>query len=179
VDHEAHHALPGDAPVADRSLYQLDAPWTDAQGRQVTLGALRGAPVLLVLFYGTCTSVCPVIVRDLQKVESLLSPEDRARTRFVLVTIDPEVDTPARLRAYAEKHGLDPARWSLLHGSPEQVRVLANVLGFRYRPTGDGQWSHTIRIHLLDGAGVVIDHYDGLTRPVEPIAARVHGLLAE
>ena len=97
----------------------------------------------------------------------------------ILVTIDPEVDTPARLRAYAEKHGLDPARWSLLHGSPEQVRVLANVLGFRYRPTGDGQWSHTIRIHLLDGAGVVIDHYDGLTRPVEPIAARVHGLLAE
>lgn len=179
MDHAAHPALPGDAPASDRSLYQLDAPWTDAQGRTVRLGSFRGAPVLLVLFYGTCTSVCPVIVRDLQRVEALLSPADRARTRFVLVTIDPAVDTPERLRAYAEKHGLDPARWALLHGSDDEVRVLANVLGFRYRPTGNGQYSHTIRIYLLDAGGVVADHYDGLTRPVEPIAARVHELLAE
>ena len=80
--------------------------------------------------------------------------------------------------AYAKKNQLDLDRWHLLNGSAEQVRVLANVLGFQYRPNGNGQYSHTIRITVLDREGVVVDHYDGLDRPLEPIAARISALLA-
>ena len=179
-EHHEHagHALEGAAP-SDHSLYGLPGSWSDQNARPFELGSLRGSPVLLVLFYGTCDSVCPVVVRDLQKVEAMLSPDDRRRTRFVLVTIDPKVDTPERLHAYAEQHHLDLARWTLLNGPPEQVRVLANVLGFKYRPTGTGQYSHTIRIHVLDREGVVVDHADGLERPLEPLAARVSSLLAD
>jgi protein SCO1/2 len=178
-EHHEHagHALEGAAP-SDHSLYRLPGSWSDQNARPFELEALRGSPVLLALFYGTCDSVCPVIVRDMQKVEAMLSPDDRRRTRFVLVTIDPKVDTPDKLLAYAKKHEMDPARWTLLTGPPEQVRVLANVLGFKYRPTGTGQYSHTIRIHVLDREGVVVDHADGLERPLEPIAARVSALLA-
>ena len=167
------------APTADRSLYELPGAWTDQNGRPFELASLRGSPVLLVLFYGTCESVCPVVVRDVQKLETMLPEADRRRTRFVLVTIDPKVDTPERLLAYAHEHALDLDRWTLLAGTPEQVRVLANVLGFKYRPTGTGQYSHTVRIHLLDRAGVLVDHADGLDRPLEPIAARVSALLAD
>ena len=166
------------APAADRSLYALPGPWTDQNGRPFELASLRGSPVLLVLFYGTCDSVCPVVVRDLQKVEALLPEADRRRTRFVLVTIDPKVDTPEHLLDYARRHELDLDRWTLLNGAPETVRVLANALGFKYRPTGTGQYSHSIRIHVLDRAGVVVDQADGLERPLEPIAARVSALLA-
>ena len=166
------------APTADRSLYGLPGQWTDQNGRPFELASLRGSPVLLVLFYGTCDSVCPVVVRDLQKVEALLPEADRRRTRFVLVTIDPKVDTPERLLDYAQRHSLDLDRWTLLNGPPEQVRVLANALGFKYRPTGKGQYSHTIRIHVLDRTGIVVDHADGVDRPLEPIAARVSALLA-
>ena len=171
-------ASAGDAPPGSRSLYALPGRWTDQNGRPFELGSLRGSPVLLVLFYGTCDSVCPVVVRDMQKVEAMLPEADRLRTRFVLVTIDPTVDTPEHLLAYAHRHGLDLGRWTLLNGPTEQVRVLANVLGFKYRPTGTGQYSHTIRIHVLDREGVVVDHADGLERPLEPIAARISALLA-
>ncbi len=177
--HGEHREIPGDTPAAGRSLYQLPGAWTDQNGRPFTLASLRGSPVLLVLFYGTCDSVCPVIVRDTKKVEAMLPERDRARTRFVLVTIDPLVDTPERLLAYARKNELDLSRWTLLNGPPEQVRVLANVIGFKYRPTGTGQYSHTIRITVLDQEGVVVDHADGLQRPLEPVAARVSALLAQ
>lgn len=176
--HSEHREIPGDAPASDRSLYQLPGTWTDQSGRSFALASLRGGPVLLVLFYGTCDSVCPIVVRDLEKVEAMLPEQDRRRTHFVLVTIDPLVDTPERLLAYARKNGLDPSRWTLLNGPPAQVRVLANVIGFKYRPTGTGQYSHTIRITVLDREGVVVDHADGLERPLEPIAARVSSLLA-
>lgn len=176
--HAAHREMPGDAPAANRSLHQIPGSWTDQNGRPFEFASLRGNPVVLVLFYGTCDSVCPTIVRDAKKVEALLPEADRARTSFVLVTIDPAVDTPARLLEYATKNGLDLARWRLLNGGADDVRVLANVLGFKYRPTGTGQFSHTIRISVLDPEGMVVDHFDGLTRPVEPIAARVSSLLA-
>jgi protein SCO1/2 len=172
-------ASAADAPASGRSLYALPGTWTDQNGRPFALASLRGSPVVLLLFYGTCDSVCPTVVRDARKVEAMLSPADRRRTRFVLVTIDPLTDSPERLLAYAREHQLDPARWTLLHGPPEQVRVLANVLGFKYRPTGAGQYSHTIRIHLLDLEGALVDHADGLERPLEPIATRISSLLAE
>jgi protein SCO1/2 len=173
-----HREEPGGAAATPgASLYQLEGRWTDARGRSVALGDLRGGPVLLALFYGTCDSVCPILVRDLQKLEALLAPADRARTRFALVTIDPAVDTPERLRAYAEERGLDLDRWALLHGTPEQVRALGHAVGVRYRPTGTGQYSHTLRITLLDRDGVVAMQADGLERPLEPLAARVSELL--
>jgi len=177
--HATHREIPGDEPVSGRSVYQVEGAWTDQNGKPFALASLRGSPVVLVLFYGTCDSVCPIIVHDTKKVEALLPEADRTRTRFVLVTIDPTVDTPEKLLAYAQKNELDPSRWTLLNGAAAQVRVLANVLGFKYRPTGTGQYSHTIRIYVLDQDGVVVDHADGLTRPLEPIAARVSALLAE
>ena len=178
VGHAEHGELAGDEPASDHSLYTLPGHWLDQSGRSFELKSLRGSPVLLVLFYGTCDSVCPIVVRDAKRVEAMLSAQDLSRTRFVLVTIDPKVDTPERLLAYARKHELDLSRWTLLNGPPEQVRVLANVLGVKYRPTGAGQYSHTIRINVLDQQGNAVEHADGLARPLEPIAARIASLLA-
>ncbi len=168
-----HRELPGDA-LPELSLYQLEGAWTAASGDSQKLSALRGAPVLLLLFYGTCESACPVLVHDLERVAAQLGPA--SEVRFALVSFDPERDTPERLAAYAKEHQFESPRWTLLHGSAEQVRELAAAVGVRYRPTGDGQFSHSMRIVLLDRGGVPVDHWDGLTRPIEPIAQRAREL---
>ncbi len=172
-----HRALEG-GELASLSLYQLEGAWTSAGGETLELSALRGSPVLLLLFYGSCDSACPVLVHDLERVDSLLDPGARERVRFALVTFDPERDTPERLAAYAHERKLAAPRWTFLHGSPEQVRELAAAVGVRYRPAGQGQFSHTMRILLLDREGVAVEHWDGLERPVEPIAARASALAA-
>lgn len=169
----AHGSIAGDAPLSGQSVYQLDAPWHESRGGTIQLSALRGHPVLVLLFYGTCQSVCPVLVRDLQRIDEQIPAAQRADLRLLLVTFDPAVDTPERLATYAKEHGIDSDRWKLLHGSADQVRELAAVLGVRYRATGDGQYSHTQRITLLDREGTVVDHFDGITRPIEPIVQRV------
>jgi protein SCO1/2 len=171
--------LLGATPGAEKSLYQIPGSWTDQDGNRFELGALRGNPVVIVLFYGTCDSVCPTVVRSVKKLDGMLSEADRARTRFVLVTIDPSVDTPEHLRAYADENGLDAARWRLLNGDPDQVRVLANALGIKYRAKGTGQYSHTVRVTLLDREGVVVDRVDGVEESVAPLAERIAGLLAQ
>jgi protein SCO1 len=165
-----HRDLPGAEP-SSLSLYQLEGDWTTATGESVPLASLRGSPVLLLLFYGTCDYACPLLVHDLQRADALLTPAAHARVRFALVTFDPERDSPERLAAYARERELDSPRWLLLHGSADQVRQLAATTGVRYRPTGTGQFSHTMRIVLLDPEGVPVEHWDGLKRPIEPIAA--------
>ncbi len=171
--HEAAHAgLPGDAPLPGRSIYQLEGQWSKPGGERFALADLRGRPVLVLLFYGTCQSACPVLVRDLQRIDAQLSAEERAGVRYLLVSFDPAVDTPERLAAYAKEHSLASDRWTLASGTPDQVREIAAVLGVNYRPTGDGHYSHTQRITILDRDGVVAESFDGMDRPIEPIAAR-------
>jgi protein SCO1/2 len=174
----AHGApIEGVVPHADRSIYQLADPWTDANGAVFRLGDLRGSPVLVLFFYGTCEHACPILVHDLQRLDDALTPTQRAAVRYLLVTFDPERDTPERLAAYARDKGLADGRWHLIHGRPEQVRALSLVLGIRYRPTGDGGFSHTSRITLLDPEGVATAYIDGLERPQETLLTPLTAML--
>lgn len=142
------------AADASASLYQLDMTWTNQAGKKTKLSSFRGQPVLLAMVYTRCQASCPLIVNDMMKVESKVAPEVRKRLRLVLVSFDPERDTPEALAAWAKKRGLDE-RWSLLTGSPESVRELAAVTGVRFRPTGTGDFLHNNIISVLDGKGVV------------------------
>jgi len=168
-EHHEHKEVPGSAPLPDRSVYQLGGTWTDQRGRPFRLDQLRGHPVAALLFYGTCKQACPILVHDVQRLDEMLDPAARERTRYLLVTFDPARDTPERLAAYARDHKLDPARWTLLRGGPEQVRELAMVLGVKYRPTGGGEFNHTMRITLLDRDGVAALHVDGLRQPLDSL----------
>jgi protein SCO1/2 len=66
-----------------------------------------GRPVVLTFIYTTCTSICPVISQTLSQLQSKLGA-DRDQVHLVSISIDPENDTPERLRAYAAKFGAGP-----------------------------------------------------------------------
>jgi formylglycine-generating enzyme required for sulfatase activity/cytochrome oxidase Cu insertion factor (SCO1/SenC/PrrC family) len=168
----AANVLPG------QSIYRLDDAWTTSSGRTFRLADLRGHPVLLVLFYGTCRSACPQLVHDLHRVDALLAPSARPRVRHLLVSIDPDRDTPEQLARFAAEHGLEAPRFTLLHGTSDQVRVLAAALDVRYRATGTGEFSHDMRITLLDADGVIAARSDGGAPRLAPLAERVNGLAA-
>ncbi len=151
------------------SLYQLDSPWTTQDGAAFRLDALRGHPAVLLMFYGTCQHACPILINDLKRVDAALDPEVRARTRMVLITIDPERDTPAALLELARSHEIDTSRWTFLHGEDGQIRELAAALGVRYRQTSDGEFKHSNVLTVLDPAGAVSHQTEGLGQPVDGV----------
>ena len=161
--HHVHAApLTADAPLPGTSLLHLDDVWTDHRGAAVRLGDLRGHPTVVVLFYGTCISACPVLLRDAELIEAALPDDVRAATRFLMVTFDPERDTPERLAAYAAEKGFDRERWSFLTADDRAVRRLAAALGVRYRPDGQGGFAHTNLITVLGADGVPVARLEGL-----------------
>lgn len=163
--HHEHHAelsLPA-APPSASSLYLVESRWEDQGEKTLTLGEYRGRPVVLAMFYASCTVACPIIAENVRRIERAAN-EARLDPlpRFVLLTFDPEHDSPAVLRLYAESHGLDPARWSLLRGSADDTRELAVLLGVRYKRNADGSFSHSNLITLLNGAGEAVHRHEGL-----------------
>jgi protein SCO1/2 len=76
-----------------------------------------GRPVLLNFIFTSCNVVCPVMTQTFAQLERRLAEEGSA-VHLVSVSIDPEADTPARLREYARK--LDAgSRWSFYTGTVE------------------------------------------------------------
>lgn len=118
-----HHAVPGakDGYVRAIAVYTVpDVKLVDADGVAFPLRtnlANQDSPVILSFIFTTCTVVCPVTSATLAQVQAALGPE-RDALRMVSVSIDPEQDTPAALKAYAAKFGAGP-RWQMLTGSLE------------------------------------------------------------
>ena len=143
-------ALPGD------SVYQLAAPLTDQQGRRFDWRARRGTPQVVTMFYTSCQYICPLIVDSGKAIERQLTSAERARIGLLLVSMDPQRDTPQALAKVAAQRKLDPQRWTLARPEPDDVRAIAGVLGIRYRALADGEFNHTSALVLLDPDGRVL-----------------------
>ena len=144
------------APLPTDSVYQLHLPLTDQHGHTSDWGTRRGQPQVVAMFYSACPNMCPLIVDSGKAVEHALSSSERTELRLVYISLDPARDTPPVLNALARKRGLDPARWSLTAPRAADVRLVAGVLGVRYRQLADGQFNHTSALLLLDRDGRIV-----------------------
>lgn len=165
-------------PRGDRSIYALSMTLTDQNGAMAGLDAFRGKPVFVGMFYGTCPSACPLLISTIKRVMAGLGSAADADVRVLLVSFDPERDTPEALRKIVADRGLD-ARWKLASAPDEQVRDLAALLGIQYRRLPDGNFNHTSSIVLLDRTGAIDMRIDDMAQPIEPLVARAKVLAAK
>ena len=147
---------------SEASLYKLNATWTSDVGREVKLDVLRGHPQVLALFFTNCEHSCPLIVEDMKNIEKALPREVRSMVDFLLVSIDPERDTPEVLRAYRAKHQLGTEHWTLLRGNADAVKQLAEMVGFQYYPGSERNFGHTVVITILDRNGEIVFQQAGV-----------------
>lgn len=164
--------------AADDSIYQLTGAFQDQTGKTVRLSVGRGHPVLMSMFYASCTDTCPLLIAELHRIEASLSPASRADVRVLLVSLDPARDTPAALRKLAESHGVDSTRWQFLTGPDDAVREVAAVLGVKFRRLSTGVINHSSVIAVLDRRGVIKSRSDGITPGDPKLMARVTDALA-
>ena len=139
--------LPGD------SIYQLDTPLTLQDGRAARLDMNRRQPVVISMFYGSCSHVCPALIVTIKQTEKGLPAAQQARLRVLMVSLDPQRDIPGHLHTVAERHRVDLSRWSLTQAPEGEVRKLAAALGNQYRKLSDGNFNHSTIITLLDSQG--------------------------
>lgn len=174
----AHETLRAGEALLGESIYQLETPLLNQEGKEIGLDAYKGSPVVVSLFYASCPYNCPLLIQSIQtKVEDPINPEIRSNLRVLLISFDPEKDTPEALKKLAEKRKIDLSRWTLAQASDEGAREIAAVLGVQYRKLPDGSFNHSSVIALLDSNGVIQARVDGLDQPFDPIIEKLQTLL--
>ncbi len=94
-----------------------------------------GRALVINTMYTTCRGTCPGTSATIESLRETLSPVFGERLSFVSLSIDPVVDTRAKLMQYAKLYGADRARpglceWQFLTGTRAEVDALRRSLGF-------------------------------------------------
>jgi protein SCO1 len=118
-----------------------------------------GRPVVMNFIYTTCETTCPLSSATFSLFAKRLGP-DRSKVHMVSISIDPEQDTPERLRAYARKFGAGP-EWQHYTGTPQASIAAQQSFGVYY---GD-KMSHTPVTLLRVAPGKPWTRIDGFVTP--------------
>ena len=102
--------------------YFSDVELLDQDGNKVRFytDVLKGKTVIINAFFTTCTSVCPPMNRNLEKVQDAFGDRVGKDVFIVSISVDPETDTPPRLKEYARRFHAKPG-WTFLTGKKENV----------------------------------------------------------
>jgi protein SCO1/2 len=164
------------AGAAVRSVRPYVAPavrLVRADGKEVSLPEEMddGRPVVLDFVFTTCSDVCPLMSSVLEQFQRKLGP-DAGRVHLMSISVDPEQDTPARLRAYARRFHAGPG-WQHYTGTLAASLAAQEAFGV-YR---GGKMSHAPVMLLRAAPGKPWLRIDGLVTPDE-LVREYRGLLA-
>ncbi len=124
-------------------------------GKPMTLSAQQGSVIVLSFLYTQCPDVCPLTAELFRQAQQKLTGNERERTLFVAVSVDPAHDTPEAVQAFARDHRLAD-RFVFLVGGAAQLQPVWAAYGIRIEtdPTVTGV-GHSDAIYLLDRKGQV------------------------
>ncbi len=160
-----HHALSAAGTLPGASLYQLPMALETSDGGTMTLADFRGRPLLITMFYSHCTSICPLLTAQLQRIVSRLPAAEQHSLQVLMVSFDTDRDTPEALTEFRSLHHIDDPHWIVARASASDVRALAATLGIRYRDLADGGFNHSAVVSLADRDGVIRARSSDLTAP--------------
>jgi protein SCO1 len=173
---------------------------TDQLGRTVSNSDMQGRVVLANFIFTSCTDICPLLSVQMQQIQERLQAEGLLGTEVQLLsfTVDPTVDTPEVLRAYAERHKADPDAWRFLTGTEPVVKSVIidgfklgiqeveassdshNSHGDHGASSGDTpsptQLTHSGRFVIIDGNGTIRAYQDSETLDVDGLVRELRGV---
>ena len=103
---------------------------------------IKGKTVAIDLIYTTCQYACPLETARLVQVQRVLGDRVGRDIFFYSITIDPDHDTPAVLKEYAEKYHVGPG-WTFLTGKPADIQLISKKMGLYSAPNPDNPDGHT------------------------------------
>lgn len=157
---------PGSGEEELPSMFPVPAfELTDQDGRPFGTEQLRGRVWIASFLFTSCSQVCPLLASQLANLRGRLARHGD-RVHVVSVTVDPEVDTPERLRAFADRYG-GTSQWTLLTGRPEDVRAATQRAFFQPEATRR-EIEADPGYDVLHGTGVLLIDRDGRCRGLYP-----------
>ena len=126
--------LPQSRPLPELTLI-------DVEGQPQAVTALTGRWTLMFFGYTFCPDICPTTLAELRQLNGLLSEEDRQRVQVVMVSVDPNRDTPQQLKQYL---GFFDAGYRGLTGPLGDIQALSGRVGIPFIPGDESLPNYTV-----------------------------------
>lgn len=122
---------------------------------------LEGSIWIANFMFTNCTSVCPTTAIEMAKIQKELANKG-LDVELVSFSVDPEIDSPERLKIYVDTYTNDDSNWHLLTGySQKEIEIFANEQFHTIvqKPDNSDQIIHGSSFYLIDQKGRVINKY--------------------
>ena len=166
-------------PLAVRSKGSLYSALFFPSRLRLSLADCRGKVVAITFIYASCVDACPLLTAKMAGLQKGLGLDFGPKVFFLSITVDPERDTPAVLRRYAKGHGVNPAGWAFLTGSPDEIREVARGYGIYYRNQAGGDVDHTFLTSVVDQQGILRVQYSGIRFSPDELLRDIQALVRE
>lgn len=146
----------------DLSIFNITSEWTTQYNEKIEFKDLQGSTLAVVMVYTACQTACPRLASDMRNIQQEVAKEGKKNVKYILVSIDPENDTPERLTQFGKDYQLEGDQWLFLRGTEETVREFANVVAVKYKQISPIDFSHSNIITVFDKEGVMQHQQEGL-----------------
>lgn len=164
--------------ISDLSIYNLPAKWTTQDGKDIEMVDLKGDVLVMVMIYTSCKSACPRLVADMRNIEGRVPKDTKHKVKYIMVSIDPTVDTPETLKAFSIENQMKGNQWLFLRSTEENTREFAAVLAVNYKKISPIDFSHSNIISVFNTKGELAFQQEGLgvsyDKTVETITAEAN-----
>lgn len=144
-----------------------DFALVDDQGMPFSLENLRGRWTFMVFGFTACQDVCPRLLAELSEVDNKLRAQNSLMPQFVMVSVDPEHDSPPLLHQYIKNFNLD---FVAATGEPQQIRELAKELSVFYLKIKNNEGDVGATQYTIDQGGtIMLINPQGQLRAVFPL----------
>jgi protein SCO1/2 len=159
-------------PAADFELI-------DQSGDKFSIKDVRGKIVAVGFTYTSCIDTCPLLTAKMVSVQKKLGSQFGSEVFFVTVSMDPEVDSPEVLKAYAQALGSDLRGWAFVTGTEAEIQQVARDYGVFRKKRDDGEVDHTLLTSIIDRSGTVRVQYMGMRFDPEEFLHDLKDLMQE
>lgn len=173
--------IPGNPHYVAGQPHRVPAwSFTDQNGQTVSDRDVAGKVKIVDFFFSTCGTICPTMTSELTRVQDAF----RADPNVVILshTVDPETDSIATLKAYAQRYKALDGKWYFLTGQKEKLYTQARTGYLLPVQDGDGgpdDFIHSERLVLVDPEGKIRGYYNGTdARQVDTLILETKVLLS-
>lgn len=158
-------------PIRDFSL-------TDQSNKIFKFDSFKGKVFVVEFAYTTCPDVCPLMTAAMRSVQDELTAAERKLVHLIMMTTDPEVDSPAVLASYAKRYRVDLSNWSFLTGDEPSLAKVWKNFGVGVKKIARGLVDHTPLTAIIDQNGVMRFGYYGTAPDSKTVLRDMRSLLS-
>lgn len=149
-------------PLKPDSIYNLASEWEKQDGGKITFSDFHGKVIVTTMIFTSCKTACPKLTDEMRNISKKVGNVDPDEIQYVLISIDPETDTPEVMKAYLDLNKFDDKKWTFIRSTEAETRELANIMAVKYKEISPIEFSHSNIISVYSKQGTLAFQKEGL-----------------